>query len=830
MSLMCLSMALSAQVTISGVVTFGPLNGDQSVLPSYDVTINAPGDVFIETVTTNDEGVYTFTTADALPGEIWTVNALDICQLRVVTTEVEIIDGINNFAVDLNLCSEVNPPFPVDTCFVSFDHLTFPDEPLSFFFFSAYNNLASNISLLWDFGDGNTSTEEAPFHTYGQPGDYDVTLTLTADDCSATTTGTVSIFDPTNCNCTDSTYSVCVYNDFGQVITFDNACLAECAGYSPSQYFDCNSDCFCPTFYAPVCAVTDAGDTLNFTNHCFAECEGYTDWFDCSPEPTGCDCDGEPFERVCVNIGGIILPFVNACEALCAGFTEDMFVDCLDDCGCGNDYSPVCTIDNVTGDTITYDNYCLAACDGVDFDDLVVCGDDPSGCGCDGDYNPVCVVGTMGDTITYTNPCLAECDGYGVDQHFDCDVNACDLPDIAVCYFDSLIGFEYQFRNYCEALDFGIALELLYPCSNEPDCEASFDYYASPSDSLGVQFVNLSSTSDSLVSIMWVFGDGDTSYVEDPMHIYQNAGLYNVLLEVTDASGCTASVVLDVYVGFDGPPVFDDCLSFFFFEQPDSNDLLTFQFINFSGFGAAVTSFWDFGDGNTSTDQNPIHTYAEEGTYRVSLTVTTFNGCESTIEIAVFAGENIWYGDLECRAWFMPIIENNNTVSFINLSSYDAVSFAWDFGDGNVSTEREVTHTYDAAGVYEVVLTIVSASGCENTYSATLDLNTGDFTSNPQYQLLSSTSSIVEPVISGLVAAPNPTNGMVRLSWESPAVSDFAYRLMDFNGRTVLSGKGQTTSSANNISLDLSQFASGMYFLQVSSSNSRETIKIIKTE
>lgn len=100
----------------------------------------------------------------------------------------------------------------------------------------------------------------------------------------------VAFFD--DCNCSDEFDPVCVeiQTDEGVIIiTFPNACFAECEGFTEDQYFECDG-CDCPNEYDPVC-VEENGKIIIFDNECFAECHGYGEdqWFDCPSD--GCEID-----------------------------------------------------------------------------------------------------------------------------------------------------------------------------------------------------------------------------------------------------------------------------------------------------------------------------------------------------------------------------------------------------------------------------------------------------------------------------------------------------------------------------------------------------------
>ncbi len=124
--------------------------------------------------------------------------------------------------------------------------------------------------------------------------------------------------------------------------------------------------------------------------------------------------------------------------------------------------------------------------------------------------------------------------------------------------------------------------------------------------------------------------------------------------------------------------------------------------------GQPVSWHWDFGDGNTSTDQNPTHYYSSPGTYTVTLTVEDSN--QQTSQISHTVTINV----TEVTANFSALPETNCsaplTVQFTNLSA-NANSYLWDFGDGAVSTDENPSHTYTQAGTYSVKL-VASSTIC----------------------------------------------------------------------------------------------------------------------
>ena len=139
--------------------------------------------------------------------------------------------------------------------------------------------------------------------------------------------------------------------------------------------------------------------------------------------------------------------------------------------------------------------------------------------------------------------------------------------------------------------------------------------------------------------------------------------------------------------------------------------------VNFFGDGAdpdggPVSYSWDFGDGDTSTAQDPVHNYKSHGVFDVTLTVTDDDkqNCTATLRIVMDDGENEVPD--ESALWLEPeslVTEVNQELGFISV--YDdpqnqKVSYKWDFGDGGTSTEASPSHKYTSAGRYEVSLEI----------------------------------------------------------------------------------------------------------------------------
>lgn len=112
---------------------------------------------------------------------------------------------------------------------------------------------------------------------------------------------------------------------------------------------------------------------------------------------------------------------------------------------------------------------------------------------------------------------------------------------------------------------------------------------------------------------------------------------------------------------------------------------------------------WNFGDGTTSTEANPTHTYPPgDSTYNVTLTVSNAIGTDSITKKVVYPNPNVVRADFDHS-------DNLLDVTFTDKSK-NAETWSWDFGDGNNSTDQNPTHTYAANGAYDVKLVITNSS------------------------------------------------------------------------------------------------------------------------
>ncbi|MFC2113380.1 PKD domain-containing protein [Bacteroidota bacterium] len=206
-----------------------------------------------------------------------------------------------------------------------------------------------------------------------------------------------------------------------------------------------------------------------------------------------------------------------------------------------------------------------------------------------------------------------------------------------------------------------------------------------------VTFTNLSDADN----YNWQFGDGSVSEVVSPTHTYTFPGLYEIcLLGINSSGDCVSEKCVKIEVGT------IDCSAEFGFIR-DSVSANKISFVNTTK-GAADAWYWNFGDGETSTKKDPVHTFPEPGHYMVCLnTIDKATGCQSEfcLEITV--------GTVEVKADFTYFVDPaTRKVTFTDHSSGDITSWYWTFGDGTIDLGKDTIHQYDRADKYPVCLIV----------------------------------------------------------------------------------------------------------------------------
>ncbi len=232
-----------------------------------------------------------------------------------------------------------------------------------------------------------------------------------------------------------------------------------------------------------------------------------------------------------------------------------------------------------------------------------------------------------------------------------------------------------------------------------------------------VVFNAINSIPANISSYTWKFGDGRvvTSTSNSVSHSYKRAGNYNVTMVLNTTNGCSDSIVKPLAIKVDGPT------AVFKTESPGAcqNNVVNFIDSSYANATYAIQQWqWNWGDGISQNFSNgPIfqHTYSTAGNYSVSLKVTDNNGCTDSISnvnsiiisqpVASFKADT-----LSCTS---------QEIEFSNLSTGPGLKYAWNFGDGTSSTQRNPVHIYSSEGVYSVSLSITDIYGCGDYISKT---------------------------------------------------------------------------------------------------------------
>ena len=210
----------------------------------------------------------------------------------------------------------------------------------------------------------------------------------------------------------------------------------------------------------------------------------------------------------------------------------------------------------------------------------------------------------------------------------------------------------------------------------------------------------------------WDLGNNTVSFLRNPSTIYLNPGIYTIKLVIRNAAGSADSLTKLQYIVVYAKPSTNFSASTLTGCYP-----LSVNFTDFStpGSGTITKWMWDFGDGNTSTQQNPSHTFSSAGSYTVLLVVTNSNGCSQSFTkpnyISINSGVKANFTNSAPTSCSAP-----QTINFQNQSTGTGTfSSQWFFGDGGTSTLADPQHTYTAAGTYTVKLVVTNSTGCIDT-------------------------------------------------------------------------------------------------------------------
>ena len=213
-----------------------------------------------------------------------------------------------------------------------------------------------------------------------------------------------------------------------------------------------------------------------------------------------------------------------------------------------------------------------------------------------------------------------------------------------------------------------------------------------------IELVNRSIGAD---AYQWDLGDSQQSNFTNPLHTYERADRYSIQLVASNRYGCTDQATRNIRMV--EQPVADVDLGNYSGCAPYT--------VTFSSGAQGETFYWDLGDGTQATDRLPIHTYETAGYYDVSLIVGNEDLCFDTLflESAVQVNPSpmasfVWADEING--------EPTGRVLFENTSTLDATQFYWDFGDGYTSKDENPIHRFLDPDIKEVYFEVTAENGC----------------------------------------------------------------------------------------------------------------------
>lgn len=323
-------------------------------------------------------------------------------------------------------------------------------------------------------------------------------------------------------------------------------------------------------------------------------------------------------------------------------------------------------------------------------------------------------------------------------------------------------------------------------------------------------------------------------------HTFSSNGTYYVMLTATSLTGCATSTIDTVVVNAGSNPL----NAAFKFNSATCNCVCNNKilFTNLST-GAGNTYLWNFGDGSSSTQENPNKGFAAAGVYTVTLTATSTTGCisVSSMQITILPtakGPSASFNtdnQVQCLA--------GNNFSFYNTSGYMGAGwntkYYWNFGDGTIDSSNTFIFNkhYTSVGNYTVMLVALGSDNCKDTMTMLVQVKNGNCQSysvpvqvfNPQnYGVFTQASAIANTSVTEHVVTqnewtlyPNPNAGKFAIT--SKNISDASQiSVIDILGREVSINTTRLNDN-NRIELEVSNVKNGYYFIVIKNNDGNST-------
>ena len=549
----------------------------------------------------------------------------------------------------------------------------------------------------WDFGDGNISTEQHPTHTYAAPGTYEVTLTAYTIYGEDTYSATVEVLEPPAAEFTTNT-------------SIGNAPLA----VSFTDTSTGNVTAWAWTFgddttlieQSPTHTYTEPGTytvTLNASN-----AYGY------SLTTATITAIDPPVAGFSANVTGGNAPLAVSFSDTSTG-NVTAWAWTFGDGGTSTDQSPTHIYTESGTYTVTLNASNAYGSDTLTQTDMITVSTAPSA-----SFSANTTSGDIPLAVKFTDTSTGDITGWqwnfgddniSTDQHPEHTYTAAGLYTVTLTVSNAYSESTSVRERYITAI------------SPDPPVASFTTNVTTGNAPLTVKFTD--SSINAPTGWEWDFGDGGNSTAQHPEHTYASPGTYSVSLTASNAYG-EGTVTQTNLITVLPPPS-----ASFTADVTEGNAPLTVRFTDTST-GDVTGWSWDFGDGGSSTDRHPQHTYSAPGTYTVSLTVSNAYGEDTVTQtnlITVLPPPNAAF-TTSVTEGLAPLV-----VQFTDTSTGDVTGWSWNFGDGGTSTDRHPQHTYTSPGAYTVSLTVSNAYGSDTeTRSALITVvspPSASFTASP---------------------------------------------------------------------------------------------------
>jgi gliding motility-associated-like protein len=580
---------------------------------------------------------------------------------------------------------------------------------------------ATITSWAWDFGDGNSSTSQNPTHVYTNPGTYTIILVATDQNSVAdpeVKAGYVTVSAPPNASFTTSGNGCTV--PFG--VTFTNTSTT---GASITYAWDFGNTESSNAQNPPLVNYTSEGSynvSLIVVN-----------------TSTGCSDTTEQL-FVVSDYAADIIGDDSVCVGVPITFTDNSTIG-ANSWTWSSGSGPVSTIQNPTFTYAAAGNYTvnlnsqntLSGCsDNASFDIVVLPAPSPS-------FTASPVTGCAPLTSTFTNTSVG-----GIDYSWDFgNGNTSDLenPGVNIYAANGSYSVSLTMTDQFGCTASSVNTNMIVVSDAVADFSADV---LNGCDPLSVQFSDESTvpdpSGDPITTWDWDFGDGNTFSGENPpINIYP-VGVYDVTLTINTANGCSATLTESSFIEVGAIDLVDYSHAPLIECAKSNIDFTDLSVISAPHDPSEVTYAWDFGDGGTSTEQNPSYAYPTDTGYFDVQFIVDFRGCKDTLiktdavyikaPISKFSPEQTLY----CNE-SLPVTVNVTDESIIGQST-DDVLMVWKWGDPLNSTttyddpdldpddDGSSSFVFSDYGTYTIEQVIYNyTTGCEDSTTATIHIS-----------------------------------------------------------------------------------------------------------